>query len=108
MVSVAGCWLLDVFWGCSDVGYGIPVPAGLGQRGRDDQVQDSERLNISPAEAEKKILSGDENRASYYNYYSAKTWGQADSYHLCINSSILGLEDTTEFIKEFIKKKLNL
>lgn len=75
----------------------------------EDRIQRvSERLNISPAEAEKKILSGDENRASYYNYYSAKTWGQADSYHLCINSSILGLEDTTEFIKEFIKKKLNL
>ena len=75
----------------------------------EDRIQRvSERLNISPAEAEKKILSGDENRASYDTYYSAKTWGQADSYHLCINSSILGLEDTTEFIKEFIKKKLNL
>ena len=75
----------------------------------EDRIQRvSERLNISPAEAEKKILSGDENRASAYKDYIAKTWGQADSYHLCINSSILGLEDTTEFIKEFIKKKLNL
>lgn len=68
----------------------------------------SDRLNISPEEAKKKIISGDENRASYYNYFSAKTWGHAASYHLCINSSILGLEGTTAFIKSFVVKKLGL
>ena len=67
-----------------------------------------DRLNISPDEARKKIISGDEGRASYYNYYSAKTWGMADSYHLCINSSALGIEGTTEFVKSFIIKTLKL
>lgn len=67
-----------------------------------------DRLNISPDEARKKIISGDEGRASYYNYYSAKTWGMADSYHLCINSSALGIEGTIEFVKSFIIKTLKL
>lgn len=67
-----------------------------------------DRLKISPDEARKKIINGDESRASYYNYYSAKTWGMADSYHLCINSSALGIDGTTEFVKSFIIKTLKL
>lgn len=50
----------------------------------------------------------DEKRASYYNFYSSNTWGVASTYHLCINSSIMGIDDTTEYIKTFIRKKLNL
>lgn len=67
-----------------------------------------DRLKISQDEARKKIINGDEGRASYYNYYSAKTWGMADSYHLCINSSALGIDGTTEFVKSFIIKTLKL
>lgn len=65
-----------------------------------------ERHNITEQEAEKRCLAGDEKRASYYNYYSAKTWGNAASYDLCINSSVLGLEETTDLIEDFIMKKL--
>ena len=65
-----------------------------------------ERHNITEQEAEKRCLAGDEKRASYYNYYSAKTWGNAASYDLCINSSILGIEETTDLIEDFIMKKL--
>lgn len=63
---------------------------------------------ITEKEAEKICMAGDDKRASYYNYYSAKTWGKASSYDLCINSSILGIEDTTELIEGFITKKLSL
>ena len=31
-------------------------------------------------------------RSSYYNYYSYKTWGAAETYHLCIDSSVLGID----------------
>lgn len=65
-----------------------------------------ERHNITEQEAEKRCLAGDEKRASYYNYYSAKTWGNAASYDLCINSSVLGIEETTDLIEDFIMKKL--
>lgn len=64
------------------------------------------RHGIPEKEAEKRCIAGDEKRASYYDYYSAKTWGSADSYDLCINSSILGIDGTIELIETFIQKKL--
>ena len=47
-------------------------------------------------------------RADYYNYYSNRTWGAAATYHLCIDSSVLGIDGTAAFAEEFIRKKLNL
>lgn len=67
-----------------------------------------ESLHLNAQEAEKRALEGDDKRASYYNYYSALTWGEAATYHICINSSVLGIEDTAEFLKSFITKKLAL
>jgi len=48
----------------------------------------------------------DKKRSEYYNYFSNKTWGVAESYHLCINSSVLGIDGTVDFISEFIKQRL--
>ena len=45
-------------------------------------------------------------RASYYNFYTGKKWGSSESYDLCINSSILGMEATEKYIAEFIKWKM--
>ena len=39
---------------------------------------------------------------------SYKKWGAAETYHLCIDSSVLGIEATVDFIEEFVKKKLKL
>ena len=67
-----------------------------------------EMLHITEKEAEKKCIEGDEKRSEYYNYYSYKKWGAAETYHLCIDSSVLGIEATVDFIEEFVKKKLKL
>lgn len=53
------------------------------------------------------IKKMDKKRADYYNYYTDKQWGAAASYHLCINSSALGIEETISFIIEFVEKKLH-
>ena len=58
--------------------------------------------------AEKKIEAGDRQRAEYYNFYSTGRWGAADTYHLCLNSSTLGIEATADVIKDFVCKKLGL
>ena len=50
----------------------------------------------------------DKRRSEYYNYYSYKTWGAAATYHLCVDSSSLGVEETVRFIEEFVVKKLQL
>ena len=44
-------------------------------------------------------------RAAYYNYYTGKTWGHSESYDLCIDSGIMGLERTGDFIRDFIKER---
>lgn len=48
----------------------------------------------------------DKKRAHYYNYYTNKTWGASASYHLCIDSSFLGIEGTASFLKSFVERKL--
>ena len=48
------------------------------------------------------INKKDKQRASYYNYYSNKKWGQASSYNLSIDSGVLGIDGTVELLKNFI------
>ena len=56
--------------------------------------------------ARKLIEQVGRRREQYYNYYTGKKWGAAESYDLCIDASILGLEETENLIAEFIRKKL--
>ena len=65
-----------------------------------------ESQNLTVEQAKELILKTDKSRASYYNYYTGKRWGHSDSYDLCVNSSILGIEGTAKFIEEFIKLKV--
>ena len=64
--------------------------------------------SISKNEAEDMMNRADKKRSEYYNYYSYKTWGAAATYHLCIDSSALGIERTIDFIEVFVKQKLHL
>lgn len=64
-----------------------------------------EKHNISESKAKDIMIKTDKRRASYYNYYSSKRWGNSKSYDLCINSSVIGYDGTVEIIKEFAQKK---
>ena len=66
-----------------------------------------ERLHCTEEEARALMERTDGQRASYYNYYSSRTWGEAATYHLCVNSSVLGDEGTADFILEFAARKLH-
>lgn len=52
------------------------------------------------------IKKMDKKRAGYYNYYTDKKWGAAESYHLCMNSSVLGIEKTVAYVRRFAEEKL--
>ncbi len=54
-------------------------------------------------QAREMMNKKDKQRQSYYNYYSSKKWGRADSYDLCINSSKLGIDGTVKFIIQYIE-----
>ena len=60
------------------------------------------KYNLSEKEAKDSIVKKDKQRASYYNYYSNKKWGQASSYNLSVDSGVLGIDGTVELIKTFI------
>ena len=62
--------------------------------------------NITPEQAAELIEKADRRRADYYNYYSGKTWGAAESYDLCVNTSHLGFEGTAEMLKGYIESRL--
>lgn len=64
------------------------------------------RNGCTENEARSIIERGDKERANFYNFYSSGTWGAASTYHLCINSSVLGIDRTAEYIKQFIIDKL--
>lgn len=48
-------------------------------------------------------IKKDKQRQSYYNYYSSKKWGRAESYDLCINSAKLGIDGTVNLIKQYVE-----
>lgn len=62
------------------------------------------RYNMDNETARKFIHHKEARRASYYNYYTSKKWGAAESYDLCINSSLLGIERTAELIEQIIRE----
>ena len=63
------------------------------------------RNGITRDEAKERIKRTDKSRASYYNYYSSKDWGDAKSYDLCIDSSLLGIEGTVELLEKLVTLK---
>lgn len=67
-----------------------------------------ERKGCDEAKARKIISSGDSERASYYNYYTGKKWGSSESYDLCINTCLLGLERTEKYIAQIIRERFGL
>ncbi len=68
----------------------------------------AKRYDCTVEEAEKIIERKEGVRSSYYNYYTGKEWGHSSSYDLCINSSLLGIDETEAFIKEFVKRRFRL
>lgn len=62
-------------------------------------------FDISDTKAKDIILKNDKKRASYYNYYTNKDWGEAKGYDLCINSAKLGIDGAVEVIKQYIETR---
>jgi cytidylate kinase len=56
----------------------------------------------------KLIEHVEHRRAEYYNYYTGKKWGAAESYDLCIDASLLGLEETEKLIADYIRKRFGI
>ena len=73
---------------------------------RIEQIMNKQHLD--PEAARKFIEQKESKRAAYYNYYTGKKWGAAESYDLCIDTSILGIMETEKLIADFIRKKFEI
>lgn len=60
-----------------------------------------ENEGLDADEAEALMRRKDRTRETYYNYYTFGAWGVASNYDLCVDSSILGIEGTADFIIDF-------
>ena len=63
------------------------------------------RHDVTDAKAKDLIQKTDKSRASYYNYYTNKKWGEATGYDLCLNTASLGIDGTIHMIREFAAYK---
>ena len=69
-----------------------------------DQFSRMDRIvgeyGINPETAAEYLVKKDKQRANYYNFYTNKKWGDLENYHLAIDSSALGINNSVELIKE--------
>lgn len=79
-------------------------------------------LHAKPEDCAKRIVSRGEGRdmakalrmyerinklrSNYYNFYTDKRWGDASSYDLTFNTSVMELEDIADVIVEYIKRRV--
>ena len=61
----------------------------------------SKRNDVTENKAKDLIQKKDKQRASYYNYYTSKKWGDSRSYHLTLDSSALGIDKCVEMILQY-------
>jgi len=66
------------------------------------------KYEVSEKDARDMIIKKDKQRASYYNYYSTKKWGKAETYNLCVDSTVLGRDGTVELLYQFVMDYENM
>jgi len=66
----------------------------------------AERRGISRDEAESFIIHEEKKRAAYYNYFTGKEWGKADSYHFTLDAGLLGIEGCARAAAGLIRESL--
>lgn len=64
----------------------------------------AKREGVSIEKAKDIANKADKQRASYYNYYTTKKWGDIKSYNVCIDSSVLGVDGTVVELYNLIMK----
>ena len=52
---------------------------------------------------EQRLKDKDKRRATYYRFYTDMKWGQAQNYHIALDSGALGIEKCVELLAELYK-----
>ncbi|MBE5040351.1 cytidylate kinase-like family protein [Ructibacterium gallinarum] len=60
-----------------------------------------ELYQMKEKEAENLITKTDKRRSSFYNFYTNKVWGNADNYHISLDTSKISIDQTAELIVSY-------
>lgn len=60
---------------------------------------------LSPDEARTLARRANKLRAAFYNFYTDKTWGDAASYDLTLDSSLLPMERNVDLIAQYLRMR---
>ena len=63
-----------------------------------------ELYSLTREKAAERIDAEDKRRRRYHNAYSDYKWGDSRGYHLCVNSSLVGIDATVEILEFYVKK----
>lgn len=50
------------------------------------------------------IEKTDKARANYYNFHTDRNWSDIHNYHLCVDSTRLGIDGTAEMLADYVKR----
>lgn len=64
-----------------------------------------EETNLTGSGLRNLIAKTDKSRSNYYNYYTGKKWGKMTGYHMCLDSSKLGIDTCVKFICEIARDR---
>ena len=52
---------------------------------------------------QKRLIDKDNKRKVYYRHYTGRNWGEAQNYHVSLNSGLIGVEKCVDFIVDIAK-----
>lgn len=60
---------------------------------------------VDERDVEASIHKIDRNRKEYYDYYTDKKWGAAESYDVCLNTSVFGIDGCVAILKQLLEQE---
>lgn len=88
---------------CLNVFITASVPDRISRLRNSKKLKGVEKL--SDEEIASVLEKWDKKRSGYYNYFSYKKWGAASSYHVCLDSSYLGIDKCVEIIAKLAQER---
>ena len=67
-----------------------------------------ELYQLDREDALEEMKRHDDYRKRYHNNFCEDEWGDAHTYNLCINSSLLGISETVELLETYIRTRMRI
>ncbi|MVB10633.1 Cytidylate kinase [Caprobacter fermentans] len=58
---------------------------------------------VQPESAAGWVAKQDKQRSGYYHFYTDEKWGDAENYHLCVDTSSIGISGTEQLIARAVE-----